>query len=120
MVPFCGWLRSVVFLLCLAGELLAERGEGGVLGWCWLVAAEGSAVSTEVVGLAEFPDLVAEGVLEGVPSLLAESVGPDVAVYDEEVAVVAEGGEQVLELRCAGPAVGGAAQVRLGCGADAA
>lgn len=91
-----------------------------MLGLCRLVAGEGAAVGAEVVGLAEFPDLVAEGVLERIASLLAESVGPDVAVFDEEVAVVAEGGEQVLELRCAGPGVGGAAQVRLGGGADAA
>jgi hypothetical protein len=44
-----------------------------VLGFGGLVAGEGAAVGTEVVGLVEFPGLVAEGVLEGVAALLAEA-----------------------------------------------
>ena len=57
------------------------------------VAGEGAAVGVEQAGLVEFPDLEAEGVLDGVAALLAEAVGPDVPVCDEVAGVVAEVGQ---------------------------
>jgi hypothetical protein len=100
--------------------VLPEGGEFAVLGAGGLVAGEGAAVGVRVVGLVEFPDLVAEGVLEGVAALLAEPVGPDVAVVDEVVAGVAEAVKQVLELCAGGLDVGGAAPAGLGGRADVA
>jgi hypothetical protein len=62
---------SVVVESRCGGELAAECGELVVLACGGLVAGEGPAVGAEVVGLGEFPDLVSEGVLEGVAALLS-------------------------------------------------
>ncbi|HEX5287581.1 MAG TPA: hypothetical protein VFX25_01825 [Streptosporangiaceae bacterium] len=59
----------------LVGELGAERGEAGGLIGVGRVAVGARPVAVEVVRLVEFPDLVPEGVLDGVAALLAQSVG---------------------------------------------
>jgi len=100
--------------------VFADVGEGGDLGGVGGVAVEGSAVGVQVVGLVEFPDLVAQGVLDGVAALLAQAVSPDVAVLDEVVGAVAEVGEDGVDVRRGGlPVVVGAALL-LGGGADVA
>jgi hypothetical protein len=77
-----GW----VLVACISrpvGELGTERGEAGGLIGVGCVAVGGAAVAVQIVRLVEFPDLVPQGVLDGVTALLAQSVGPDVAVVDE-------------------------------------
>jgi hypothetical protein len=47
-------------------------------------------VGVEQVGLVEFPDLEAQGVLDGVAALFSEAMGPGVAFFDEVVAAVSK------------------------------
>lgn len=100
--------------------MFADAGEGGDLVGVGGVAVEGAAVGVQVVGLVEFPDLVAQGVLDGVAALFAEAVGPDVAVFDEVVGGVAEVGEDGVEVCRAGFSVVFGAALLLGGGADVA
>src|ERR1022692_4051216 len=75
---------SVVFIKPRrVGELGADRGEFLLFLFCRLVAGQGPAVGVQQVRLVEFPDLEAQGVLDGVALLLTEAVGPDVAAVYE-------------------------------------
>ncbi len=58
----------------------------------------GTAVGVEIVRLVEFPDLVPQGVLDRVPALLAEAVGPDVPVIDDVVRRVAKPGQHSVHV----------------------
>jgi hypothetical protein len=77
-----GSVLLIVCIPCLGGELVAERGEMPGLVWIRGVPVGGAAVGIEVVRLVQFPDLVTEGVLDGVTALFAQAVGPYVAVFD--------------------------------------
>src|SRR5215831_13245264 len=89
------------------------------LGGVEAVAVRGAAVGVQVVRLVEFPDLVAQGVLDGVAALLAQAVGPDVAVFDQVGGLVAEHGQHAVHVRRGGLAVVVRAAPLLG-GADVA
>src|ERR1035441_9368478 len=120
--PPCGIDRgSVVFINPRgAGELGAHRREPVLFLLGGPVAGEGPAVSVEQVGLVEFPDLEPEGVLDRVAALLAETVGPDMAVFDQVVAAVAEPSQDRLKLLAGRDGMRGLAQGDLGHGADIA
>jgi hypothetical protein len=110
----------VVCISRLVGELGAERGEAGGFIGVGCVDVGGAAVAVQVVGLVEFPDLVPEGVLDGVAALFAQSVGPDVAVVDEVGGVVAELVQDAVYVGWGGLAVVAGAALLLGGGADVA
>ena len=62
---------------------LIERSEVRSLAGIGGVPMRCAAVAVQVVRLVQFPDLVAQGVLDGVAALFSQAVGPDVAVFDE-------------------------------------
>jgi hypothetical protein len=62
---------SVIIQPRLDGEALPQPDEIVALGAGRLVAGTGPAVGLQEVRLVEFPDLVAQRVLESVPSLFA-------------------------------------------------
>src|SRR5882724_11215798 len=114
---------SAVLLVCisrLGGEVVAERGEVRGLVGVGVVAVRGSAVAVQVVRLVEFPDLVAEGVLDRVAALLAQAVRPHMAVFDEVGRLVSELGKDAVQVGRGGLAVVVGAALLLGCGADVA
>src|SRR5262249_34225286 len=104
----------------LGGQLLAQRGVMFGLGGVELVAVRGAAMGVQVVRLVEFPDLVAQGVLDGVSALLPQAVGPDMAVFDQVRALVAERGQNAVHVRRCGLTMVFRATPLLGGGADIA
>ena len=67
--------QCLVFLIeaCRGCELTAKRREVFLLVLVGLVAGERPAVGMQEVRLVQFPDLVAEGVLDRVAALLAKA-----------------------------------------------
>jgi hypothetical protein len=80
---------SVVFEPGGCGERLPDVGERRGLRLGHLVAFERAAVGVQDVGLVEFPDLEAQGVLDSVSALLTEAVRPHVTVLDQDNAEAA-------------------------------
>src|SRR5713101_4182860 len=85
-----------------------------------LVTGQGPAVGVQQVRLVEFPNLEAQGVLDGVALLLTEAVGPDVAAVYKVVGGVAEVGQHGVQLAGGGLAVASVAAADLGGRADVA